>query len=381
MGIDFALSDQQETLETTFARFFAAESSVAVVRASEPLVFDAELWTKLDAMDAGSIRADGATLSDLVVIAERAGSSMAPVPLVEHWVATQILAAHGLTASGQTVGPSADAPIGSAPSPSTPSAPAPSAVDALAGTSIATVALSPAMDGVWRLVPAGAVADVVVGIDGDELMAVRAEPPMEAPTNHASMPMADRPSTDGERVILGRLDPDSSTTFLSKPLSLHQQAINEWRLLTAASLLGIATEALALGVAYVNERQQFGRPIGAYQSIQHGLADLPAMIDGARSLTHKAAWAADTGLVDGAGEIDMDRGLITECGPLASMAFLAAGDAAAAATERSLHYHGGYGFSKEYDIQLLFRRARGWAHVGGNPEIERARLADMLWPR
>ncbi len=72
--------------------------------------------------------------------------------------------------------------------------------------------------------------------------------------------------------------------------------LDEWRILTAAALCGVTAGALAIGVAYVLERQQFGRPIGSYQSIQHGLADIPAFIDGSRMLAHKAAWALDSGL-------------------------------------------------------------------------------------
>ena len=52
------------------------------------------------------------------------------------------------------------------------------------------------------------------------------------------------------------------------------------------------------------------------------------------------------------------------------MAFLFAADVAAHATDRSLHFHGGYGFAEEYDIQLFYRRARGWALVLGDPGRE-----------
>jgi alkylation response protein AidB-like acyl-CoA dehydrogenase len=61
------------------------------------------------------------------------------------------------------------------------------------------------------------------------------------------------------------------------------------------------------------------------------------------------------------------------------MALVQAGEAAAVSSDRSLHYHGGYGFSLEYDIQLYFRRARGWANILGDPARERLRLADLLW--
>ena len=276
---------------------------------------------------------EGATLSALVVVAEALGEVIAPVPLIEHWVASRAY-------------------------------PAPEIVS---GEEIAAIALRPAAaDGTWRLVPGGAVADVVVGVDGDELVAVHSAAPMASPRNHGSSPLADRSARDGRRVVLGE----------APELDPH---LDFWRVLTAAALVGIAERAMRMGVDYVLERYQFGRPIGSFQSIQHGLADLPALVDSGRFLAHKAAWAFDEGLVDGSGVIDMDEGNITEFAPLAAMAMLHAADAAAVSTDRSLHYHGGYGFSLEYDIQLYFRRARGWANVGGDPSRERRRLADLLW--
>ena len=58
--------------------------------------------------------------------------------------------------------------------------------------------------------------------------------------------------------------------------------------------------------------------------------------------------------------------------------WVSAGDAAATATDRALHVHGGYGYAEEYDIQLYYRRSRGWRLVAGPPAAERARLADLL---
>jgi alkylation response protein AidB-like acyl-CoA dehydrogenase len=208
----------------------------------------------------------------------------------------------------------------------------------------------------------------VVGIDGDDLVVVRSTPPMSAPANHASAPLADRSCRAGDRTVIG-------------PADRHGRALDEWRLLTASALVGLAQRAMAIGVSYVLERTQFGRPIGSFQSVQHGLADLPALIDGGRFLVHKAAWSRDSGLIDGAGIIDIDDGIITEFSPLAMMALIHSADAAAVATDRSLHYHGGYGFSLEYDIQLYFRRARGWASCLGDLARERVRLAEMLWPK
>jgi len=318
VNFDLELSPDQQAIDELFTTFFAKESPPSVARAAEPRGFDAVLWDKLGAMGAPTMAVDGATLADLVVVAEALGRAIAPVPLLEHLVATRVV-------------PDVEG--------------------------IATVALRPAVDGVWSLVPAGAIADVVVGVDGDELVAVRSTPPGDGPRNHASAPLADR-STAGERNVVG----PATTAFL-----------DEWKALTAGALVGIASAALDLGVEYAKARIQFGVPIGAFQAVQQGLAELPGMIDGARLLTHKAAWAPTDGVVD------TDDNDVAQRGALASMAFLFASDVAAHATDRSLHYHGGYGFAEEYDIQLFYRRARGWSLVLGDPAHEALALADRLF--
>ena len=61
------------------------------------------------------------------------------------------------------------------------------------------------------------------------------------------------------------------------------------------------------------------------------------------------------------------------------MVFLFAGEAAVHATDRSLHFHGGYGFSEEYDIQMYYRRARGWRLIAGDPRNEYVALADKMF--
>ena len=338
MSVDLGLSEDQQAIQRAFRGFFDAECPTTVARMSEPLGFDRELWTKLCAIDApgmsvaAAVGGGGATLAHLVVVAEELGAHIAPVPLVDHLVSARL---H--------------------PEP-----------DIVSGSTIATLALRPAdTTGRWRLVPGGAVADAVIGIDGDELVAVRHPAPSTAPRNHAAAPLADRSSREGNRVIIGSLD-------------RYELARAEWKTLTAASLVGIAASALVLGVDYAKNRVQFGVPIGSFQAVQHGFADLPALIDGARLLTHKAAWAAQH---DGLGGCDVDDNEINDFATLASMAFVFAADAAARVTDRSLHYHGGYGFSAEYDIQLFYRRARGWALVYGDPTRECGRLADRMFNR
>ena len=99
-------------------------------------------------------------------------------------------------------------------------------------------------------------------------------------------------------------------------------------------------------------------------------------IDGGRLLTHKAAWALDN-VTDGL--LDWANNDITDGPALATMALLFAADAAVMATDRSLHYHGGYGFAEEYDIQMYYRRARGWSLILDDPTTVSLSLADRLF--
>jgi alkylation response protein AidB-like acyl-CoA dehydrogenase len=149
--------------------------------------------------------------------------------------------------------------------------------------------------------------------------------------------------------------------------SALEHAIDEWRALAASALVGVAQGAFDLGLAYAKERQQFGRPIGAFQAIQHGLAEVAVALDGARLLARKAAWAFETA------PDDAPR--------LARMAWLFCGEVAQTAAMRSLHYHGGYGFSTEYDIQLYFRRSKGWVLALDDPAREYQGLADLMYGR
>lgn len=336
-----SLSEDQRAVEELFSEFFAKTSEPMVVRRAEPLGFDSELWSKLCALDAPAMGVavekggGGAALADLVVLGECVGRSVAPVPIIEHTVAVRAL-------------------------------PEPSA-ELLAGDEVATIALRSVSGGLdWGLIPAGAVARTVVGPCDGATVAVSAEPPGMAPSNHACMPVAFRTFEHDTATKLG-------------DVSVWSRALSEWQLLTAASLVGIAAKSLDIGVKYVKAREQFGRPIGSFQAVQHGLADLPALIDGARLLTFKAAWAMDTSDPTAPTTTDVDDNDVNDPISLALMAYLFATEVAAQVTDRVLHYHGGYGFAAEYDIGLYYRRARGWPLVLGDPAAQYQRLADRLF--
>jgi alkylation response protein AidB-like acyl-CoA dehydrogenase len=333
-------TDDERAIAEVFGGFFRAECPPAVVRAAEPLGFDPALWARLAGTGAPTMgRAEalggGAGLRDLAVVAGQVGRTLAPVPFVEHAVALRLLDR-----------------VGGAPT--------------IGDDDVVTLALRPAPPGGdWPLVPAGAVAGTVVGLVGDDLVCARTPAPGVAPANHAAMPVADR-SPAGAGVLASGAAAHAAFTA----------ARAEWQTLTAAALVGMVAAALDLAIAYVTDRHQFDRPIGSFQAIQQQLADLPIALEGATLLSAKAAWAGDR---EAPGTIDVDRADITDFPTLAAMAFLHAAEAAALATDRALHAHGGYGYAEEYDIQLYYRRARGWALVAGDPSRECRRLADTLF--
>jgi len=133
---------------------------------------------------------------------------------------------------------------------------------------------------------------------------------------------------------------------------LFWEARLEWKLLTAATLMGIGQSALRLAVDYAKERTAFGVPIGSFQGLSHRLANAHAELDAVRMLTRKAAWFADH-------EPE-------EAAPLILMAFLTATRASLEAVTATIHVLGGVGFTLESDAQLYFRRVKTWSLAGAD---------------
>jgi alkylation response protein AidB-like acyl-CoA dehydrogenase len=333
VNLDFTA--EQQALRAMLREFFEKESPASVVRAAEPLGFDAALWRKAAGLGLAAIAVPedrgggGAGLVELAIAAELLGQSLAPVPLIEAAVACGMLAS--------LAGPAVLEPL-------------------VAGDRLATLALRPSADGVARLVPAGAVADYVAVLRGEELLLVeQPDKPAAAVPNLGAMPLADCRVPAGS-VVLAR-GPQA--------VAWYRDAVRQWQLLTAAALAGIAAKALEIGVGYVLQRRAFGVLIASFQTIQHRLADNATAVDGARLLAWKAAWAHDAGL--------------PAAGSLAAMAFLFASETAFRTASESLHFHGGYGYTLEYDIQLYFRRAKAWPLVAGDRRAAYAGLARGLY--
>ncbi|MGB7684554.1 MAG: acyl-CoA dehydrogenase family protein [Solirubrobacterales bacterium] len=135
----------------------------------------------------------------------------------------------------------------------------------------------------------------------------------------------------------------------------------------AAESTGIAQRSLEMAVEYAKDRQQFGRPIGAYQAVSHRCAQMLLETENARSAVYGAAWAADAE---------------PESLPLAaSTAKAYASDAGWRVPDASIQVHGGIGFTWEHDLHFFLKRGRGNAAIFGDAKWHRERVADAVLTR
>jgi alkylation response protein AidB-like acyl-CoA dehydrogenase len=134
--------------------------------------------------------------------------------------------------------------------------------------------------------------------------------------------------------------------------------------LECAYLVGLAQRDFEISVNYAKERVQFGRPIGSFQAIQHKAADMVTDVDGMRFIMYKAAWATS----ENEDSQDMD----------VAMAKAWCSDASRRVVAHGQQIHGGIGFTKDYIIQLFFRRQKRAELFWGDGDFHRERVAQML---
>src|SRR6476619_1531342 len=131
----------------------------------------------------------------------------------------------------------------------------------------------------------------------------------------------------------------------------------------AGELTGIAQRTLEMATDYARERQQFGRPIGAYQAVSHRIAGMLLATEESRSLTYYAAWTADAE---------------PETLPMAAaMAGARSADAGWEVPASALQVLGGIGFTWEHDLQFWLKRGRVAGRMLGSPRDHRERVADL----
>lgn len=334
--MNLATTEEQRLLREAFSEMLSAESSPERIRAAEATGFDPALWRTFASLGAigmcvpESQGGAGASLLDALVISEEVGRNLASVPIIEAMVTSRLLASVETSEASTAL------------------------ACALAGDDVIVLALHPVADGEAQWVPGGAAAQGVVGLDGGDLVLVRCDQTNGAPANLGSAALSQwriDADSDNSRVVLAS-GPEAKRA--------HQAAVEERKLLTAAALLGLARRALEMGAAYAGERMQFDRLIATFQGVAHPLADAVSAVDAGRHFTRYVVWALGEGLPDAAA--------------LVSMAYVWSAQSSTEAVACSLHVHGGYGLSLEYDIQLYHRRAKAWALAAGDPQDELQRV-------
>ena len=153
---------------------------------------------------------------------------------------------------------------------------------------------------------------------------------------------------------------------LNHGFSQMMDALELGRVNVAARGVGLAQRALELALRYSQERRAFGKPIAEHQAIQFKLADMATQVDAARLLTQRAARMKDAGE-----RSDIEAG----------MAKLFASEAGRFCAEECLRIHGGYGYSKEYEIERIYRDAPLLLIGEGTSEIQRMVIGRKLLQR
>jgi alkylation response protein AidB-like acyl-CoA dehydrogenase len=330
--VDLSLTREQRAVRDAFAALFGKQATPQRVRTAEATGFDGLLWRHYAEVGALGIAVpsdcgggDGGLL-ELALVAEEAGRRLAPIPIAETAAAARAL---GRLREKELL------------------------VTVLSGSAIVSLATRPGPIAGQLLVD-GAIADAVLALDGESLVYVN-RPDGLAKTAYRNL----------GGLSLARWDAPGVATVLaegSEARAIFDTALDEVRVLRAAALVGLASEAVEIGSRYAVVREAFGQPIGMYQAVAHPFADAVTALDGSRLLIHKACWAMDSAQDD--------------AGALAAMAFVFAAETAYHATTHSLHVHGGYGFMEEYDIQLYYRRAKAWAAAFADPRRELLTVAD-----
>lgn len=338
--MDLTLTEEQQLLRDTCARLFASESSPARIRAAEATGFDAELWQHTADLGINLLRTpvlhggSDMGLLEAALVAEEAGRHLASIPLAESLPVARLLA--------QLDSPEAKILL-----------------ERIQQGAVVTLAPCPIDDVTPRLLPGARAAEAVLVLKGKQVFALSgaALRSQQATLSNDGSILLDA----GQLASLERTHLASSDTAHSAFLA----AVEEWKLLKAATLVGLAHKAIQLAADYSRERKQFGKLIGSFQGIAHPLADALTEVDGAQLLLWHAIASIAQGEADAAAQV--------------SMAWWWAGQSATRAVARALHIFGGYGVSLEYDIQLYYRRARVWSLQAGDPQRELDAIADRLW--
>ncbi len=344
----FSFGSDQLALAETLAEVLAKRCPPELVRAvwQSESGYSEELWEALGELGVLAVAVPeaygglGMNQVDLVKLLEEAGRAAAPVPLLEH-------AGVGVPALAETTATELAEhwlPL------------------AAAGEVIVTAAVPGSEhqgDGntVVSLVSYAAQADLAILSCQGELFAVEQQ----------NYQVQELESVDGSR-RLGWVEWSPQDAF-GLPGASSESVFERGVLAAAAQSIGVAAHLLETTVAYVKEREQFGKPVGSYQAVKHHLADVAKAMGFARPSVYAAAWAVSQ---------DTEKLTQQEQQKFVSAAKSLASDAADLAARKCLQCHGAIGYTYESDLHLWLKRAWSLSASWGDAHWHRRRLAGLL---
>jgi alkylation response protein AidB-like acyl-CoA dehydrogenase len=319
--MQFSFTDDQRLFAEGLRDLLAKECTPARVRAvwDDGSGHDAALWAHLADMGVFGMlvpEADGGvggTDVDLVLLLEELGRAAAPGPVLE----TAAVGAPALAGSADGAG----------------------LVD---GSVVATAAL----DG-SPYVAHAQVADVVLVPGG----LVRT----------GGLTLTDVEGIDGGRRLYAVDDAVVEAWDYDDDLAFDRGA-----LAAAAYLVGLSEHMIDLAAEYARQREQYGKPIGAYQAVKHLLADALLKVEFAKPAVYRAAWSISVGDPSRVRDVSMAKAL--------------ASDAGYRATRSSMQVHGAIGYTWEADLQLWMKKAWALQRAWGDATFHRRRVAAAVLP-
>ena len=310
----FSFTDDQRAFAEGLREMLARECPLSLVRGTwdDGSGHSPALWSRLDEMGVLSMlvpEADGGmggTMVDAVLLFQELGRAGVPGPVIEHMIAAPWT---GMTAV--TTGPVTTWLDGE-----------PYVAHAATARAILT--------------PAGVlydfVADPVDGVDG------------------------------GRR--LATVGGGTTAALSDLPLDLLRDQLS---VATAAFLIGLGERMIDIAGEYARQREQFGKPIGAFQAVKHLLANALLKVEFAKAPTYRAAWSVSAGADTAARDV--------------SMAKVMANEAAYVASRAAMQVHGGIGYTWEADLQLLMKKAWALSRAQGDTRTHRRRVAAVVLHR
>ncbi|HVO54128.1 MAG TPA: acyl-CoA dehydrogenase family protein [Solirubrobacterales bacterium] len=365
----FDLTDEQQAIKATAREFLASRFKSERIRelAASEDAFDAASWKEMAELGWAGLAlpeewgGQGLGIVDLAVLFEELGYALAPSPLLSNTVAGIALSLCGSDdqrerylrplAAGELRGTPALWDAGSTATPG--------AFKMAAGSDGEETVL----DGEKVLVIDAASADffLVATADGRRHLVA---------ADAAGVTVSEEPSIDTTRRISSvRLDGVRVDAADTLPAAGHEYeaVFDRVCVALAAESTGVAQRTMEMAVEYAKDRQQFGRPIGAYQAVSHRCAQMLLETENARSTVYGAAWAADA----------EPKGLRVA----ASMAKAYASDAGWRVPDASIQVHGGIGFTWEHDLHFFLKRGRANAAMWGDAHWHRERVAEAVLAR